>query len=139
MIWNVPVALPQEVARQLRPNDVLEEQFRAGYRMAVCKERGFRRPDDLHRNAPSIALLRAMVLRAFRPLKIHSPVNVHLILAPQFECDDDAWLFMVKPTLDAIAESQAWKDRRRFLDVGGSVARDLPGHPTLTVRCWEEE
>lgn len=131
MILRKHIALPQGLLSGLRPNDYFESIFRAGYRKAVARERGFRRePSDLFDYQRAPAHLRAFVRAAFGGTTPPSPVGLLFVgLYTHEPADDDAFVLLVKPVLDGLTDAWGWsKDRRRVGRIAGTVVREAqPG------------
>jgi hypothetical protein len=140
-VISVSARVPREVLLLLRPNTVLDEKFREGYRAAIADERGWKRPRDLHRVGDAVAQVRASVCRAVGALSLRpqpdAQLSLRLLLRADFTCDDDAWLFCLKPALDGLADALGWgKDRRRVGEFSGLVVRD-EGDPSLVLQLDE--
>ena len=110
----------------LAPNKVLEEQFRTGYRAAMCKRDKRKPPDDLYRVATCVKVLRNIAAVAFATVgQLGAVCRVVFALSTPRALDDDGWLFLVKPVLDGMTDAGCWtKDRRVIPYLAGHVDRE---------------
>jgi hypothetical protein len=126
MIYELTVEVPEPVLRSLMPNQVLEDKFREGYRVGFAKARGWAKPRGVHTVNASQGLVRAMARKSalhVRPFFLIA--DLHFRLFADWPCDDDAWLFLVKPCVDGMADALGWsKDRRRVGEISGEVVRE---------------